>query len=209
MDSTQLRLAVGFSTFVVLCASHVSGFAQDTDARKKAAREAAVTYARAYNLKTGRAAAAMKVAAAPFFPGVVSFGGSGPRVPVAAPVFKEEKELRKWLETGGRGAKLSLKALRVQSYADFRKKYLEKEPKSSGLGDLPLRQQQAARAALDQAVGKDGLIVFLGEKAEVSEGILVRFEKKTAKVAGVLGPLNPDWKLSLFSVVKPPPEKGK
>ena len=104
---------------------------------------------------------------------------------------------------------MSLKVLRVQRYEDFRKKYLEREPESSGLGDLLRRLQQAAREALDQAVGKDGLLIFLGEKAELSEGILVRFAKGTAKITGVLGPLNPDWKLSVFSAVRPSPEKGK
>jgi hypothetical protein len=213
MYGTQPRLTVGLSAFLALCASHVSGFAQDTDARKKAAQEAAVTYARAYNRKTGQAAAVMKVAAVPFFPGMVSFGGSGPRVPIDAPVFKEEKELLKWLgpRLGHPSPErtLSLKIRRVESYADFRKKYLEKEPGPAGLGDLPLRLQQAAREALDQSIGKDGLIVFLGEKSGLSEGVLVRFEKGTAKIAGVLGVVNPVWKLGGSRLMMSASAKGK
>lgn len=209
MISAPLRLAVGFSTFLALLAGHDAGSAQDADTREKAAREAAVAYAKAYNLKTNRAAAVMKVAAAPFFQGGFAFGGSGPRTPIYAQFFKEDQDLRKWVDADRREVELSLKVLRVQSYADFRKKYLEQEPESSGLGDLPMRLQQTAREALDQAVGKDGLIVFLGEKPELSEGILVRFEKGTTRIGGVLGPLNPDWKLSVFSVVKPAAEKAK
>jgi hypothetical protein len=209
MNSAQLRLAVGFSTSLALFAGHVSGFAQETGAREKAAREAAVAYAKAYNLKTNRAAAVMKIAAVPFFPGEFHFGGSGPRVPLYAHLFKEDQDFRKWLDAGRHEVELSLKVLRVQRYEDFRKKYLEKEMESRGLGDLSKRLQQAARQALDQVVGMDGQIVFLGEKAELSQGILVRFEKGTAKIAGVLNGLNPDWKLSVFSVVRPSPKKGK
>ena len=208
MSSAPLRFAVGFGTFFALFAGPVAGFAQDTDAREKSAREAAVAYAKAYNRKTDRAAAVMKGAAVPFFPGAFDFGGSGPQVPLSAHLLLEDKDLRKWLDAGRHEVEISRKVLRVQRYADFRKKYLEKEPESSDLGDLPMRLQQAAREALDRAVGKDGLIVFLGERAELSEGVLVRFEKGTPKVAGVLGVLNPDWKLSVLRVVRPP-EKGK
>ena len=213
MYGIQLRLAVGFTTFLALCANQVPGFAQVTDARKKAAQEAAVSYAMACNRRTDQAAAVMKVAAVPFFPGIVSFGGSGPRVPIDAPVFKEEKELLKWL--GPRlghpspPQTLSLKIRGVESYADFRKKYLEKEPAPAGLDDLPLRLQQAAREALDQSVGKDGLIVFLGEKSGLSEGVLVRFEKGTAKVAGVLGVVNPEWKLGVSRSMLSASPEGK
>ena len=211
MHGAHLQLIVGFSTFLAFFAAHVAGFAQDKDTREKAAREAAVAYAKACNLKTNRAAQAMKIAAVPFFTGgfyraPTSFDGAS-----HAYVFENDQDLRKWFDSDrGFEPKLSLEVLRVERYEDFRKKYLEKEPAPAD----PMRVQQlrSARRALDQSIGKDGLIVFLGDKKEISQkknisqGILVRFEKGSAKVGGVLGVLNPDW---VFSAVKPLPEKKK
>ena len=211
MYGAHLQLIVGFSTFLAFFAAHVVGFAQDKNTREKAAREAAVAYARACNLKTNRAAQAMKIAAVPFFTGgfyraPTSFDGAA-----HAYVLEKDEDLRKWFDNDrGFKLKLSLEVLRVERYEDFRKKYLEKEPAPAD----PMRVQQlrSARRALDQSIGKDGLIVFLGDKKEISQkknisqGILVRFEKGSAKVGGDLGGLNPDW---VFSAVKPLPEKKK
>jgi hypothetical protein len=221
MHGAQLRLIVGFSTFLTFFAGHVGGFAQDKVKREKAAREAAVAYAKACNLKTNRAAEAMKIAAVPFFSGgfyraPTSFDGAA-----HAYVLERDEDLRKWFDND-RGFKLkfSLEVLRVERYEDFRKKYLEKELaladpddlQSQQLRDMRVQQLRSARRALDQSIGKDGLIVFLGDEKEISQkknisqGILIRFEKGSAKVGGDLGVLNPDW---VFSAVKPLPEKKK
>jgi hypothetical protein len=210
MYSAQLRCTVGASVFLTLFVGQVASFAQDTSAREKAARQAAVAYARACNLETDRAAAVLKVAAVPFFPGEVYIGGSGPQIPISMPIFKDGEELSKWLRLRATEPKLSLKVRRVETYAAFRKKFLEKEPTAEGLGDLYLRKQQAVRWALEQSVGKDGLIVFLGDNPAIGEGVLIRFDKGTAKVAGVLGITNPEWTLmGFFSAPRPAPEKGK
>ena len=212
MYYAQFRSTVGVSAFLALFASHDASFAQDAGAREKAAREAAVAYAKACNLKTNRAAEAIKIAAVPFFTGdfyraPTSFiDGAG-----VAYVLEKDEDLRKWFDNDrGFKLKLSLEVLRVERYEDFRKKYLEKEPAPAD----PMRVQQlrSARRALDQSIGKDGLIVFLGDEKEIrqkkniSQGILIRFEKGSAKVGGDLGGLNPDW---VFSAVKPLPEKKK
>ena len=221
MYCTQLRFTVGLSVFLTLFASQGATFAQDASAREKAAREAAIAYAKACNLKTNRAAEAMKIAAVPFFTGgfyraPTSFDGAA-----HAYVLEKDEDLRKWFDNDrGFKLKLSLEVLRVERYEDFRKKYLEKEPapadpddlQSQQLRDMRVQQLRSARRALDQSIGKDGLIVFLGDKKEISQkknisqGILVRFEKGSAKVGGDLGGLNPDW---VFSAVKPLPEKKK
>jgi len=221
MYGAHLQLIVGFSTFLAFFAAHVVGFAQDKNTREKAAREAAVAYAKACNLKTNRAAQAMKIAAVPFFTGgfyraPTSFDGAA-----HAYVLEKDEDLRKWFDNDrGFKLKLSLEVLRVERYADFRKKYLEKEPapadpddlQSQQLRDMRVQQLRSARRALDQSIGKDGLIVFLGDEKEISQkknisqGILIRFEKGSAKVGGDLGGLNPDW---VFSAVKPLPEKKK
>ena len=222
MYYAQFRSTVGVSAFLALFASHDASFAQDAGAREKAAREAAVAYAKACNLKTNRAAEAIKIAAVPFFTGdfyraPTSFiDGAG-----VAYVLEKDEDLRKWFDNDrGFKLKLSLEVLRVERYADFRKKYLEKEPapadpddlQSQQLRDMRVQQLRSARRALDQSIGKDGLIVFLGDEKEISQkknisqGILIRFEKGSAKVGGDLGGLNPDW---VFSAVKPLPEKKK
>ena len=221
MYCTQLRFIVGLSVFLALFASQGATFAQNASAREKAAREAAIAYAKACNLKTNRAAEAMKIAAVPFFSGgfyraPTSFDGAA-----HAYVLEKDEDLRKWFDNDrGFKLKLSLEILRVERYEDFRKKYLEKEPaptdpddlQSQQLRDMRVQQLRSARRALDQSIGKDGLIVFLGDEKEISQkknisqGILIRFEKGSAKVGGDLGVLNPDW---VFSAVKPLPEKKK
>jgi hypothetical protein len=222
MYAVQVRLIVGWATFLSMTAAPSVVFAQDMGAREKAAREAAVAYAKACNLKTNRAAAAMKVAAVPFFPGGFYFPLSGPGSgKLQAWLYKEDRELQKYFDARPFDPELSLKVLRVEKYADFRKKYLEKDPPPADPGDpssenqrnFQLQQLEAARWALDQAVGKDGLIVFLGDEKEISQkknisqGILVRFEKGTAKVSGVLDVLNPDWILSPFNSKNAPKKK--
>jgi hypothetical protein len=206
MYAVHIRLIVGSATFLSITAAAVVVFAQDMGAREKAARQAAVAYAKACNLKTNRAAAAMKIAGVPFFPGGFYLSASG-SAKLHAWLFKEDQELHKYFDTASFSPELSLKVLRVDKYADFRKKYLEKDPSPADPGNsssenqrnFQLQQMEAARWALDQSVGKDGLIVFLGEKAELSQGILVRFENGTAKVGGVLNGLNPDWTISFFN----------
>src|SRR5262249_15768276 len=182
---------VGLSVFLTLFASQGASFAQDASAREKAAREAAIAYAKAYNVKADRAAGVMKIAAVPFFAGGLDVGGRGPRIPIHPQLFQEDQALRQWLAKSRPELDWSLHVLRVERYADFRKKYLEKEPAPDapdGWSDMRLRLQQAWRGALDEALGKDGLIVFLGDEKEInqkkniSQGILVRFEKGTAKV---------------------------
>ena len=215
MYCTELRFAVGLSAFLALFASQGASFAQDASAREKAAREAAIAYAKAYNVKENRVAGVMKIAAVPFFAGGFDIGGSGPHIPIHAQLFKEDHALRQWLEKPNKPLDLSLKVLRVESYADFRKKYLEKEPAPGDMYDMRLRLQQAWRWALDESLGKDGLIVFLGDEKEISQkknisqGILVRFQKGTAKVGGLLGGANPDWTFSVLKFINPIPEKKK
>jgi hypothetical protein len=215
MYCTQLRFTLGLSVYLTLFASQGASFAQDANAHEKAAREAAVAYAKAYNIKENRVAGVMKVAAVPFFAGGFDVGGSGPQIPIHAQFFKEDQELRQWLEKPINTLDFSLKVLRVEHYADFRKKYLEKEPAPGDMYDMRLRLQQAWRWALDESLGKDGLIVFLGDQKEISQkknisqGILVRFEKGTAKVGGLLGGANPDWTFSVLKFINPIPEKKK
>ena len=218
MYYAQFRSTVGVSAFLALFASHDASFAQDASAREKAAREAAVAYAKACNLKTNRAAEAIKIAAVPFFTGdfyraPTSFiDGAG-----VAYVLEKDEDLRKWFDNDrGFEPKLSLEVLRIERYEDFRKKYLEKEPAPGDMYDMRLRMQQAWRRALDESLGKDGLIVFLGDEKEISQkknisrGILVRFEKGTAKVGGLLGGANPDWtSFSVLKFINPIPEKKK
>ena len=212
MCRARLWSAIGFVTALALFARPSTAFGQDAATRQKSAQEAAVAYAKAYNLSTGRSEEVLKVAATPFFPGSVSYGGSGPRIPISAPVLKDVEELSRWLNPGvvypAREDRLALEVRRVVRYADFRSKYLAKEPEPDDLGDLGARLWHAAREALDGSVGKDGLIVFLGGKSGRSEGVLVRFDNKgVAKIAGVLGNTNPE--LSTFSVVRPVPDGGK
>jgi hypothetical protein len=215
MSCTQLRFTVGLCVFLTVFASQGASFAQDASAREKAAREAAIAYAKAYNAKADRATGVMKIAAVPFFAGGFDIGGSGPRIPIHAQLFKKDQDLRQWFEKSRRDLDLSLKVLRVERYADFRKKYLEKEPAPDDWSDMRLRLQQAWRWALDESLGKDGLIVFLGDEKEISQkknisqGILVRFEKGTAKVGGLLGGANPDWTFSVLKFINPIPEKKK
>jgi len=166
----------------------------------------------------------MKIAAVPFFSGgfyraPTSFDGAA-----HAYVLEKDEDLRKWFDNDrGFKLKLSLEVLRVERYADFRKKYLEKEPapadpddlQSQQLRDMRVQQLRSARRALDQSIGKDGLIVFLGDEKEISQkknisqGILIRFEKGTAKVGGLLGGANPDWTFSVLKYINPIPEKKK
>jgi hypothetical protein len=215
MYCTEVRVAVGVSVLLALFASQGASVAQDASAGEKAARDAAFAYAKAYNVKETRVAGVMKIAAVPFFAGAVNVGGSGPQIPIHAQLFKGEQELRQWLEKPINTLDLSLKVLRVESFADFRKKYLEKEPAPGDMYDMRLRLQQAWRWALDESVGKDGLIVFLGDEKEItqgkniSQGILIRFEKGTAKVGGLLGGANPDWTFSVLKFIHPIPEKKK
>ena len=211
MNITSPQLAIGFTTLFILMVCPMTGSAQDAATREKAAREAAVTYAKAYNLKTGRTEALTKIISLPFFTGSFTNGGSGSRLPIEPIVLKEEKDLHKWLgpHLGFPRSehKLPLEVRHLGKYADFRSKYLETVLESETLGDTRMQLQLSVREALDSTVGKDGLIVYLGGESGPPEGVLLRFEKGTAKVVGMLGSSNPD--LGWFSVVRPITEKGK
>src|SRR5262249_28579867 len=101
MKRTQLRVAVGFATlFALVTAGGINTFAQDTAARQKSAREAALAYAQVHNAalvhKQGAGDDLLKVAAFPFFAGRVDgLLRGGPPNWIRPVVFKKDEELRK------------------------------------------------------------------------------------------------------------------
>ena len=224
MRRAYLRLtATVAALFALVAAGAVTSLAHDSAgrqkaAREKAAREAAVAYAKAYNAavalaglqKKGSVDDVLKVAAVPFFPGqVTNLQGSGPPTWISPVIFKKDDEVRKHLAPRlgfpHRPTSLPVEFRGVESYADYRKKYLEKEPDTKG----DIRRsfvRKALREGCDAVVNaRDGLIVYLVDKSGTTTGFLIRFDKDQGKVVGVLS--EPYAEPGAFGVPKPARER--
>jgi hypothetical protein len=149
----------------VACAS--AGLAQADPKPEELAEAGALDFAKAFNARS--VDQMMKVSAVPFFRGPQpaapqTFGPEGP-------LFKTEKELRAKLGEKVRGD-LPEKVQQVVKYAAHRNQLL-------------VSSDQVR--FLDEALGTDGLIVYLHAKGDKGVcPVFVRFEKKQAKVVGYL-----------------------
>jgi hypothetical protein len=140
---------------------------EDSAKPEELARAAALDFAKAFNARS--ADPMMKVSAVPFLLGRQTVGPTnfGPE----NLLIKTEKELRAKLGGKVRGT-LPGEVQQIVKYAAHR-------------GQLLVSADEAR--ALDEAVGKDGLIVYLREKGE--EGVFpvfVRVDRGQARVVGYL-----------------------
>jgi hypothetical protein len=112
----------------------------------------------------------------------------GPPSWIQPVVFKKDEELRKhvsqWQGVLGPEA-LPVEVKGVESYADYRKNYLEEEPVVK-VG-LQANSARAVREGCDAAVGSGGgWVVSLGDKSGTTAALLIRFQERQAKAVGVL-----------------------
>lgn len=180
--------------------------------REASAKAVALAFARSWNARSKDGV--LKVASAPFFGGTCGIGRGGSAPPlVQTNLCKTEKQLGEYLDDIFHGLRLpaqpsfdnqarllayrpagdlATEVQRIETYAAFRKKYLEKDWPEQ---DFPRRQiQQTARQTLDAVLRPDDLIVYVGSKDGRREGILMHFGAGPLgppKVAGILGDLNP------------------
>jgi hypothetical protein len=162
------------------------------DPPEKSAREAVATFVKAYNSRSVNVV--LKVTGVPFFAGLECLPSSNTPQPHAR-MWNSEEDFRKGLE-GHFANKLELDSaiVRVERYADYRKKKLAEVPK--GLNDFVKWGFLVRRQAMDEVIGKDGYIVCVGPKekaakekrGEITEGILVRMATGQAKVVGFSNP---------------------
>jgi hypothetical protein len=152
---------------VVLVAHAWAGLAADGPKSEELARAAALDFARAFNARS--VDQMMKVSAVPFLAGRQILGPTsfGP----ANPLLKTEKDLRAKLGAKVAGT-LPGEIEQVVKYAAHRKQLLVSADEAN---------------ALDEAVGKDGLIVYLRQQGEKGVyPIFVRVDGGQAKVVGYL-----------------------
>jgi hypothetical protein len=194
--------------------------------REASAKEVAVAFARAWNARSKDGL--LKAATVPFFGGTCGIGRGGSAPPlVQTNLCKSEEELGEYLGSSFHGprlpaipsfdnqsrllayrpaGKLSCEVQRIETYADFRKKYLEKD--WADKGSLRQQIQRTAREALDAVLRDGDLIVYVGPKDGPGEGILMHFGNGPLgppKVAGILGDLHPAVR-RLFGAENPIPE---
>jgi len=193
--------------------------------REASAREVAVAFARSWNARSRDEV--LKAATVPFFGGTCGIGRGGSAPPlVHTNLCKTEKQLSEYLDDSFNGlrlpaipsfdnqdrllayrpaGKLSEEVQRIETYADFRKKFLEKDWPEK---DLLRRQiQQTARETLDAVLREEDLIVYVRSKDGVGEGILLHFGAGPLgppRVAGILGDLHPAVR-GLFGAENPIP----
>jgi hypothetical protein len=232
MCSIRVPSALGVSLLCALVGVAPSP-ADPPEARREAsAKKVALGFAESWNARSKDRL--LNVATIPFFGGTYGIGRGGSAPPlVKTNLCRTEKELGEYLDNSFHGprlqflpgdrvprplgnqyqllvsrpaGKLSTEVQRIETYADFRKKYMEKDWPEK---DFPRHQiQQTARETLDAVLRPDDLIVYVGSKAGVSEGILMHFADGplgAAKVAGILGDLNPAVR-GLFGAENPIPK---
>jgi hypothetical protein len=152
---------------VVLVAHAWAAHAPDGPKAEELARAAALDFAKAFNART--VDQMMKVSALPFLPGrqIVGPTGFGP----ASPLVRTGKDLRAKLGAKVDGT-LPGEVEQVAKYAAHRKQLLVSADEAK---------------ALDEAVGNDGVIMYLRQKGEKGVyPIFVRVAAGQAKVVGYL-----------------------
>jgi hypothetical protein len=97
-----------------------------------------------------------------------------------------------WLLAYRPTGKIPTDVQRIESYADYRKKYLERDVPEKGSPRYWTRKK--GWEMLHTVLRPDDLIVYVGSKDGVSEGILMHFGNGplgSPRVAGILGDLYP------------------
>jgi hypothetical protein len=224
MCSIRVRSTLGVSLLFALIGVLPSPAGPREARREASAKEVALAFARSWNARSKDEVLKLATVPFFGGTCDIGYGGSGPPEALVRTTFcKTEKQLGQYLDDSFHGpwkrftvlpghrlptrlssgnedwllayrpaGKLPTDVQRIESYGDYRKKYLEKDVPEKG--SLRYWTRKKGREILHAVLRPDDLIVYVGSKHGLSEGILLHFGNGplgSPKVAGILGDLYP------------------